>query len=234
MKSSLKKITIPLRWKGKTRRERVFLSRNRIRRRILTSPPGGAYSAYNWELFFHVPLILAIHLSKNQRFEEAQQWFHYIFNPTDDSVGPTPERFWKVKPFQHTDIKQIEEILINLSSGDDFPLQQETINNIGAWKDAPLRPHVIARYRQSSYMFKTVMAYLDNLIAWGDTLFRQDTGESINEATQLYVLAANILGPRPQSVPKKGSVRPQTYANLRHDLDEFGNALQKLETNVAF
>ena len=48
------------------------------------------------------------------------------------------------------------------------------------------------------------MAYLDNLIAWGDALFRQDTGETINEATQLYVLAANLLGPRPQEVPRKG------------------------------
>ena len=63
-------------------------------------------------------------------------------------------------------------------------------------------------------MFKTVMAYLDNLVDWGDSLFAQDTGEAINEATQLYVTAANILGPRPQVVPKKGSVRPQTYAAL--------------------
>ena len=68
-------------------------------------------------------------------------------------------------------------------------------------------------------MYKTVMAYLDNLIAWGDSLFRQDTGEAIDEAHELYVLAANILGPRPQPVPKKGTVRPQTYANLRQDLD---------------
>ena len=36
------------------------------------------------------------------------------------------------------------------------------------------------------------MAYLDNLIAWGDSLFRQDTGEAIDEAMMLYVLAANI------------------------------------------
>jgi hypothetical protein len=35
----------------------------------------------------------------------------------------------------------------------------------GACGDAPFRPHVVARYRQSAYMWKTVMAYLDNLIA---------------------------------------------------------------------
>lgn len=194
----------------------------------------GAYAVYNWELFYHVPMTIAIHLSKNQRFEEAQHWFHYVFDPTDDSDGPTPERFWKVKPFQYTDVKLIEEILVNLASGTDPKLQKETINSIGALKDAPFRPHVVARYRQSTHMFKTVMAYLDNLIDWGDSLFRQDTGESINEATMLYVLAANILGTRPQAVPKKGSVRPQTYAQIRADLDEFGNVLREIETDIAF
>ena len=134
-----------------------------------------------------MPIMIAMHLSNNQNFEEAQKWFHYIFDPTDDSAGPTPERFWKVKPFQYTDVKPIEEILVNLSAGVDPKLRQDTINSIEAWKDAPFRPHVVARYRQTAYMFKTVMAYLDNLIVWGDALFRQDTGESINEATQIYV-----------------------------------------------
>ena len=195
---------------------------------------GGAYAVYNWELFYHVPITIAIHLSKNQRFEEAQRWFHYIFDPTDDSDGPTPERFWKVKPFQYTDVKLIEDILVNLSSGTDVKLQKDTVNSINALKDAPFRPHVVARYRQSAYMFKTVMAYLDNLIDWGDSLFQQDTGESVNEATMFYVLAANILGPRPQAVPKKGSIRPQTYNNLRKDLDALGNALREVETDIPF
>jgi hypothetical protein len=194
----------------------------------------GAYAVYNWELFFHVPFTVAIHLSKNQRFEEAQQWFHYVFDPTDDSDGPTPERFWKVKPFQTTDVERVEQILINLSTGADPELREETLSAIAAWKDAPFRPHVIARYRPAAYMLKVVMAYLDNLIAWGDSLFRQDTGESINEAMQLYVLAASLLGPRPQAVPKKGTAQPQTYASLKRDLDAFGNALVALETEIPF
>lgn len=194
----------------------------------------GAYAVYNWELFYHVPITIAIHLSKNQRFVEAQRWFHYLFDPTDDSDGPTPERFWKVRPFQYTDVKKIEEILVNLATGADEALRNETIRSIEAWKDAPFRPHVIARYRQQAYMYKTVMAYLDNLIAWGDSLFRQDTGEAIDEALQLYVLAANILGPRPLPVPKKGTVRPQTYANLRQDLGQFGTVMRDMEPDLPF
>ncbi|HTG17581.1 MAG TPA: toxin, partial [Blastocatellia bacterium] len=36
----------------------------------------GSYANYNWELFFHIPLTVAVHLSKTQRFAEAQRWFH--------------------------------------------------------------------------------------------------------------------------------------------------------------
>jgi hypothetical protein len=194
----------------------------------------GAYAVYNWELFFHVPFTIAVHLSKNQRFAEAQHWFHYLFDPTDSGDGPTSERFWKVRPFQTTDVKKIEEVLVNLTTGNDPVLLNETIQSISAWKDQPFHPHVIARYRQQAYMYRTVMAYLDNLIAWGDSLFRQDTGEAIDEALMLYVLAANILGPRPQPVPKKGSVCPQTYSNLRKDLQQFGTAIREVEADAPF
>ena len=194
----------------------------------------GAYSVYNWELFYHVPLTIAMHLSKNGRYAEAQHWFHYIFDPTDNSDGPTPERFWKVKPFHTTDVKMIEEIMINLSTGENAKLRDETINSIMAWKENPFRPHVIARYRQSAYMFKTVFAYFDNLVAWGDDDFRKDQPEDVDSALLKYVLLANMLGPRPQEVPAKGTIRPQTYKNLKKDLDELGNAMREMETDVPF
>ena len=59
----------------------------------------GSYSSYNWELFFHAPLLIADRLTKNQRFEEAAKWFHYIFNPTDTSSEPAPQRYWQTKEF---------------------------------------------------------------------------------------------------------------------------------------
>jgi hypothetical protein len=202
--------------------------------RDLDFSSGGAYAVYNWELFFHVPLTIAIHLSKNQRYAEAQQWFHYIFDPTDDSGDTSPDRFWKVKPFQSADVKKMEEILINLATGLDEHLRNETVNSIANWQNNPFQPHVIARYRQQAYMYKVVMAYLDNLIAWGDSLFRQDTGEAIDEALMIYMLAANILGPRPQAVPPKGSVRPKTYDNLKKDLRQFGTVLREVEADLPF
>ena len=47
------------------------------------------------------------------------------------------------------------------------------------------------------------------------------------------MLAANILGPRPQPVPRKGWRAAQTYADLRADLDAFGNALRDVEADLA-
>lgn len=192
----------------------------------------GGYSVYNWELFFHIPLTLATHLSQNGQYEDAIRWFHYVFDPTDDSAQLAPERYWKVKPFQTTDVEQIESILTALSANPGA--EEATVNAINAWRNNPFRPHLVARYRPSAYMYKTVMAYLDNLIAWGDSLFRQDTGEAIDEALQLYVLAANVLGPRPQAVPDTGSVPPQTYMQLRSNLDPFSNALRDFEGALLF
>ncbi len=59
----------------------------------------GSYSGYNWELFFHVPFLLATRLTRNQRFEEALTWFHYMFNPTGALDGPVPQKYWVTKPF---------------------------------------------------------------------------------------------------------------------------------------
>jgi hypothetical protein len=195
---------------------------------------GGAYAKYNWEMFFHTPLMLAIHLSQSGKFQDAQNWFHYIFNPFDNSPGPTPERFWKVQPFQYTDVKMIQDILVNLSTNQDPELRQQSIASINNWMQNPFQPWAVAQYRPTAYMLKTVTAYLDNLIAWGDSLFRQYTIETINEATQLYIIAANILGPKPQPVPPTGTVKKLTYNQLRGKLDAFSNALVDMEVDMPF
>lgn len=198
----------------------------------------GPYANYNWELFFHVPLTIAVHLSKNQRYAEAQRWFHYIFDPTsNDTSVPVPQRFWKFLAFRKAgEVKQIDEQLGILSkpanecSATELKLKEKILEGYEAIKNKPFQPHAVARTRQLAYQYCVVMKYMDNLIAWGDSLFRQDTIESINEATQLYVLAANLLGQRPQRIPQSGTVRPKTFADLKkRGLDAMGNALVDLE-----
>ena len=197
----------------------------------------GPYAVYNWELFFHAPLSIAVQLSKNQRFADAQRWFHFIFDPTsNDKTTKPPQRFWKFLRFrQETKTQFIQEMLTELAKAEDSELKQRIEKSIQAWRDKPFQPHVIARGRYLAYQMNVVMKYLDNLISWGDSLFRQDTMETINEATQIYVLAANILGPRPQKVPPRGKTAPKTYAQLKAaGIDKFGNALVEMENDFPF
>jgi hypothetical protein len=102
----------------------------------------------------------------------------------------------------------------------------------------PFNPHLIARLRHGAYQRATVMQTIDTLIAWADARFREATWESINEATQLYLLARDILGPRPRLVPMQ-STQTRTYKQLQNDattlnrdIDAFGNALLKIESAV--
>jgi hypothetical protein len=184
------------------------------------------YSLYNWELFFHTPVLLADKLSKSQQFEESMKWYHYVFNPLAN--GLEANRAWQFYPFQYIDADNFLDTFFN-------GLKPNTGNDqINEWRNKPFAPHVIARSRPSAYMKWVVMKYLDNLIAWGDYLFRQDTIESINQATQLYILAGHILGPRPQMIPRRGKIKPQTYKSLLDKWDAFGNAMVELELVFPF
>ncbi|HEU4932652.1 MAG TPA: neuraminidase-like domain-containing protein, partial [Pyrinomonadaceae bacterium] len=190
----------------------------------------GAYSVYNWEVFFHTPFLIATQLSKNQRFEEAQKWFHYIFDPTatdspEKPTTPGPERFWRVKPLYKQALEGTKTLEDLFDDTDALKAQIEE------WQANPFKPHVIARLRLVTYMKAVVMRYIDNLIAWGDQLFRRDTIESINEATQLYILAAQILGRRPEQIPARAKAKVQTFRSLddQSDLNGLANASVEIE-----
>lgn len=187
------------------------------------------YGIYNWELFLHTPLLIADYLSKEQRFEDAQRWLHFIFDPTTnepaDPQNPAA-RFWRFLPFYQASrgesITQLFEWLAN--PNDNHPEEKTFRNQIETWKKNPFRPHAVARLRQSAYQWRVLFAYLDNLFAWGDQLFRRDTRESINEATLLYVLAAKILGPRPRLVGQQLQAPALSYRTFAERWDEFSNA----------
>lgn len=189
----------------------------------------GAYGLYNWEVFFHVPLLVADRLSKNGRFENAQKWFHAIFDPTDVSTHPSPQKYWRVKPlFQEPEAwagvaaESLEAMMRRLWEGDDDVEAQVT-----TWRNDPFNPHRLARLRLVAYMKVVVQKYIENLTAWADSLFRRDTMESINEATQLYVLANHILGDAPVIMPPRPR-QARSYAELSADnsIDKFANDIE--------
>src|SRR5690606_12603359 len=126
----------------------------------------GAYEIYNWELFFHIPLLIASRLQANQRFQEAQRWFHFIFDPTGASGGDIPQRYWRTKPFHERlkpeyeaeSVRAIEEMI---ASG----ISEELKVAVAQWRANPFSPHTVARLRSTAYQKNVVMKYIDNLIA---------------------------------------------------------------------
>ncbi|MEO3761875.1 neuraminidase-like domain-containing protein [Streptomyces sp. B5E4] len=194
---------------------------------------GDSYAEYNWELFFHVPLLIAERLSANRRFDEALRWFHRIFDPTNrDADVERPQRFWITKPFfeagSETYYEQrIEQVLAKAAGGDE-----ETLKAVRNWLRNPFQPDVVARTRTTAYQKAVVMKYLDNLIAWGDQLFRQDTLETINQATQLYVLAAELLGRPPEEITRR-TPDPQSYRQLLNSDRPLADAVVAVENLLA-
>ncbi|HEX3765587.1 MAG TPA: neuraminidase-like domain-containing protein [Kofleriaceae bacterium] len=209
----------------------------------------GPYALYNWELFLHLPLLIAKRLADNQRFEEALTWFHYIFNPmtvfdpvpapvtgvtpVTPSAGSIPARFWNPKVFRDlgtsdyaTQTIEQQLALVNQANG-------ALMARVADWRNDPFDPNLVAAARPVAYQKAVVMAYISTLVAWGDQLFRGDTIESINEATQLYLLASQLLGPRPQSVRSIQPAANNSYDDLKASIDTFSNVLVQIENIVS-
>jgi hypothetical protein len=194
----------------------------------------GAYSAYNWELFFHAPARMANRLLAEQRFDEALDWWHTIFDPRI-SEGTAPARYWRFGPFA----APVDPDPSNWAdfTGEDDAVQRASFEaQVAAWRDDPFNPHLIARLRPGTYQKWVVMSYLDTLIAWGDQLFTRDTIESINEATSLYLLASDVLGERPTELEgeKRSDADMKSFDEIEPFLDAFSNALVTLENRFTF
>lgn len=173
----------------------------------------GAYGIYYEEIFFHIPFLIANQLNANQKFEEAQTWYHYIFNPTSQEsaqespvgMNHTSDRYWQYRPFRNLSLETLTELLTDETALD-------------AYRKDPFDPHAIAQLRINTYQKAVVMKYIDNLLDWGDSLFRQDTRESINQAIQLYVLAFNLLGERPEARQNRQVKPVGSYDDILTDL----------------
>ena len=162
----------------------------------------GAMGAYLREIFFHIPFLIANHLNSQGRFEDAQRWYHYIFDPTaSETIQGLPagisaedqrrrelDRNWRYREFRGLTLDSLRAQLTN-----DAAIEQ--------YKRDPFNPHAIARLRTSAYQKAIVMKYVDNLLDWGDDLFvkafAQLNPEYLREATLKYVTAQEILGDRP-------------------------------------
>jgi hypothetical protein len=200
---------------------------------------GAAYSLYNWETFYHLPMFVASLLMQNQKYQDSMTWLAYIFNPTDSSGGTAPQKFWQMAPFYQMNSiawisQEIQNLLTTLAADTQLGISDPaTANAINNWMADPFDPHAVASLRIAAYAKATVMKFLDNLIAWGDSLFSQYTAESVNQAEQLYIIADMILGPKPDLLrpPSTNANDTATYAALQN-IDLFSNTLVEIENII--
>lgn len=135
----------------------------------------GANALYFRELFLHLPAMVAMRLTEQQQFEEAQDWYlRYLFNPyriaSDEAGRPAP---WCTRP-----LSQVGTLSSTLHQGVD------PISHV----------FVLARhYQQAIYL-----GFLENWLAQGDHYYRQLTLSTLNQAWLCYQQALKLLGPLPE------------------------------------
>ncbi|MCZ8260624.1 MAG: neuraminidase-like domain-containing protein [Beijerinckiaceae bacterium] len=193
-----------------------------------------AYGVYNWELFFHIPHLIATQLIEAERFDEALTWLATIFDPLGTSSEPAPQRYWNTKPFYERDPlayaeEMISAILTRIAADPGGAIETELLDGVLEWRRNPFKPYLIARQRTIVFQQAIVDLTIRALIGRADAAFRKDTMEDIIMAALDYSRAERLLGPRPKIVPPVVPTPPETYAQLAASLDTFGNALRGLE-----
>jgi hypothetical protein len=140
---------------------------------------------YFWEVFFHTPDLVGARLSAEGRHHEAQQWFEYVFNPLAREVAPAenpqpedPEviaapAYWRCRPLQNTNIECSYE------------------------SAAPSDPDAIGYCAPIHFKAAIFLRYLENLIEWGDALYRHLDYDSMVHAALNYNRARTLIGEEP-------------------------------------
>jgi len=161
-------------------------------------------SKYYWEIFFYMPYLIAKSLQTAQQNSAAKAWYEYIFNPTinlanDDIFGDEykNDKFWRFVGLRSSQNPTLKN---ELSKPWSEEIKDDTQNPIQlyAYHNDPFEPHLLAQARPIAYQKNIVMNYIDNLMTWGDKLFREYTVESIVEASMHYITAYDLLGEEPK------------------------------------
>lgn len=143
----------------------------------------GANGLFFWELFFHLPHLIATRLSAEDRFQEAQDWLHYLFDPQapadqtsmseSDTGNPRPQ-YWRCRP-----------------------LTSEGNSGCEAW--APTDPDAIGYSAPRHLKILVFTEYVKNLMTWGDWHYRQLTRDSLVAAKLCYIQAEFFMGKTPSA-----------------------------------
>jgi Tc toxin complex TcA C-terminal TcB-binding domain/Neuraminidase-like domain/Salmonella virulence plasmid 28.1kDa A protein len=180
----------------------------------------GAMGVYYREMYLHIPWLIARALRADGKHQDALSWYRRICDFTaEDSKHDKPgERPWRYIEFRDLTLPKLKATLTDHAA-------------IAAYEADPFNPHAIARLRPSAYQRAIVMDIIGTYYDLGDSLFAQDTMESVNEASLYYTRAAEMLGPRPTRLGKCHTVPDTelTYEKLGPAVGKGSELLLMLE-----
>ncbi|HEX7162508.1 MAG TPA: neuraminidase-like domain-containing protein [Trebonia sp.] len=110
-------------------------------------------------------------------------------------------RYWQFSPFRNRTLESLKSQLQNCAE-------------IAAYQDDPFDPDAIARLRAGAHEKEVVIAYIENLLDWGDQEFAAYTWESLTTARMLYSYAHDLLGPRPEDLGPCSARFPVTFGEI--------------------
>ncbi|XOF34642.1 MAG: hemopexin repeat-containing protein [Candidatus Electrothrix sp. YB6] len=156
--------------------------------------------------------------AESVKLEDIESWSTYIAlaDAVDELLDTVPENVSSSdKALLTTWQSEMQEALEIIKRLDyRIGLMQNYSSQLEVYLEDPFDPHAVAALRTIAYRKAIVMRYVDNLLDWGDMLFRQYTRESINEARMLYILAYDLLGEKPENMGQVVLEKTKTYAEL--------------------
>jgi len=184
-------------------------------------------------------------LQTQQQFELAKKWYEYIFKPTVakkdwdllDQEDPN-DKYWRFLGLRSQYNPILQKELIKTWT-EEVQKDVRDASQLATYHNDPFDPHAIALLRPIAYQKAMVMHYIDNLLAWGDNLFRQYTMETTLEATMFYVMAYDLLGKQPANLGPCPLPAPENLADIvQHyggnigDIPEFLVQIEQSQTRV--
>jgi hypothetical protein len=181
----------------------------------------GAMGAYYREIYLHIPWLIARALRADGKYQDALSWYRRICDFTADASPHDTrqsDRPWRYIEFRNLTVPKLQAMLTDKAA-------------IAAYETDPFNPHAIARLRPSAYQRAIVMEIIGTYHDLGDSLFAQDTMESVNEASLYYSRAAELLGPRPARLGRCHTIPDAdlTYEKLGPSIGKGSELLLMLE-----
>ncbi len=95
----------------------------------------GAFGTYFWEIFYHIPFLVAGALNTNRQFAAAQKWYQHIFNPTADE---NPVAYWPLDEGPEAEFVADRVSLAREPNGRNiWSKDQDFPGNAGRWVITP-------------------------------------------------------------------------------------------------